>query len=87
MSLLTPKAVRSLIGATLIMISVGSLYTFGSLTPYITSYLHYHLEPNIQIIELNIINPVSYACMPVGMIVGYLQRNSDPTWQPKSISD
>lgn len=50
MTVLTRRAVVSVIGATLIMISVGSLYTFGSLTPYIASYLHYHLEPNIQII-------------------------------------
>ena len=68
--MLTVRSVLAVVGAVLIMIDVGSLYTFGTLTPYITSYLHYHKNPDVAIIDVNIINPISFFCMPVGMIGG-----------------
>lgn len=30
---------------TLVMLVLGSIYTFGALTPYISSYLFYHGDP------------------------------------------
>lgn len=68
--MLTVRSVLAVVGAVLIMIDIGSLYTFGTLTPYIASYLNYHKNPDVQLIEINIINPISYFCMPVGMIIG-----------------
>ena len=36
------KGISSLIGGTIIMLVIGSLYTFGTLTVYISSYLHFY---------------------------------------------
>jgi len=42
---LTPKSVLILASGFLTMLVFGSIYTFGALTPYISSYLYYHNDP------------------------------------------
>lgn len=68
--MITAAAVLSLVGGTLIMMVIGSLYTFGALAPYIASFLHYRGSPDTHIRDLNLISPVSYFTLPIGMIMG-----------------
>ena len=35
------EKIRTVISVTIIMITLGSLYTFGAIIPYLSSYLYY----------------------------------------------
>ena len=84
--MITPKGIFSLLGAVLIMVVIGSLYCFGALSPYIASYLHYHGSPSIKMKDLNLINPISFTTLPIGIIMGYLSSHLAPSWGPRSTS-
>jgi Sec-independent protein secretion pathway component TatC len=58
------------VGAVVIFLDIGSLYCFGAMAPYITSYLSWQTNTNVQIIDIAIINPISFMMMPIGMIIG-----------------
>lgn len=66
------KGVTSLIGGTIVMIVIGSLYTFGTFTSYIASYLHYHDNPEVQTVNISLVFPFLLTFMNVGVIIGYL---------------
>jgi hypothetical protein len=40
--------VLALIGGFSLHLTLGTLYCFGNLTSYMTSYLRHHVHPNIQ---------------------------------------
>lgn len=41
------EAVRTLIGSFLILVTLGSMYSWGNMTTYVTSYMRAYLNPGI----------------------------------------
>ena len=65
---------RTLISATIIMITLGSLYTFGAIIPYLSSYLYYQGHETSQT-TLSIVYTMAVVMMNVGMFINaYLTR-------------
>lgn len=54
----------------IIMLVVGSLYTFGTLTVYISSYLRLHGSPDITTVDIGLIFPFILIAMNGGLIIG-----------------
>lgn len=52
---------------TLILVVLGSIYTFGALTPYIASYLHYHNDPTSNT-ALSVLFTAALVCTNLGQI-------------------
>jgi len=44
---LTSAQITSLVGGALTMMVQGSLYVFGTIIPYLASYLYYHGKTNV----------------------------------------
>jgi hypothetical protein len=66
------KGISSLIGGTIIMLVIGSLYTFGTLSVYISSYLHYYSDPSIKTVTIAPILPFLLSSMNLGILIGYI---------------
>lgn len=56
---------------TIVLIVLGSLYTFGSLTPYIYSYLYYQ-GSEVSLVALSILFTIAIIMVNVGMSLGNL---------------
>lgn len=66
----TLSAVMSLVSGLILMLVVGSLYTFGTLTVYISSYLRGHGWQDITTVQIGIIFPFILIFMNGGIIIG-----------------
>lgn len=66
----TWKGVLSLIAGFIIMLVIGSLYTFGTLSVYITSYLVTQGEPHITTADVAVIFPINLILINAGIIIG-----------------
>lgn len=66
------KGISSLIGGTIIMLVIGSLYTFGTLSVYISSYLNYYSDPSIKTVTIAPILPFLLSSMNLGILIGYI---------------
>ena len=56
----------SLVAGTVVLIVLGSLYTFGSLTPYIYSYLYYQ-GSEVSLVTLSILFIIAIIIANVGI--------------------
>jgi hypothetical protein len=59
------------VSGVVLMLVVGSLYTFGTLTVYISSYLRHHGSPDISTVTIGLIFPFILLAMNGGIIIGY----------------
>jgi hypothetical protein len=64
------KAILSLVSGLILMLVIGSLYTFGTLTVYISSYLRNHGSPDITTVQIGLIFPFILIAMNLGIIIG-----------------
>lgn len=63
----------ALASGTLLLIVLGSLYTFGTITPYISSYLYYHNDETSST-ALSILFTLAVILINVGQVLSsYLQ--------------
>lgn len=59
----------SLLSGFLITFVFGSLYTLGTITPYIASYIHYSDDPNIYAVDVSILYPTYMVSQVVGIVL------------------
>ena len=62
----TISQVTSLVSGVLVLIVLGSLYTFGAITPYISSYLYYQGE-DVSTLQTSITFTLAVVMLNVGM--------------------
>jgi hypothetical protein len=67
----TFKAVLSLVSGFIVMLVIGSIYTYGTLSVYIASYLSLQGSPNITTVDIGILFPLSLLALNIGIIIGY----------------
>ena len=58
----------SLISGFLITFVFGSLYTLGTITPYVASYIHYNDDPKIYAVDVSILYPTYMVSQIVGIM-------------------
>lgn len=63
------KKISSLFSGCLIHIVLGATYTFGTITPYIASYIKYFGDPNVQVVDISINYPVMMISQVLGMFL------------------
>lgn len=51
------RQILSLISGCMIHTVFGAMYTLGTITPYITSYIYYKTNPNIRVVDVSINYP------------------------------
>ena len=70
--------VVALVSGTVVLVVLGSLYTFGSLTPYIYSYLYYQ-HSEVSLVALSVLFTTAIIMINVGMALStsFLQRFSN----------
>ena len=59
----------SLLSGFLITFVFGSLYTLGTITPYIASYIHYENDPTIYAVDVSILYPTYMVSQVVGIVL------------------
>ena len=64
------KGLMGCIGGFMIHLVIGSLYQWGLVSPYITSYFKLHRYPEIQNKDMGVIFPIMMFCIGVTMKVG-----------------
>lgn len=70
----TLSQIASLISGVLVLIVLGSLYTFGAITPYISSYLYYHGN-DISTLQMSITFTLAVIMLNFGMpLASYASR-------------
>ena len=62
------EKIRTVVSATIIMITLGSLYTFGAIIPYLSSYLYYQGNQTPSA-SLAIVYTMATVNMNVGMFI------------------
>ena len=62
------KGPLSLVAGLLIHTAFGSVYTLGAVTPYIASFLKYHGDPNIEVVDASINYPILLTAQNIGII-------------------
>lgn len=65
----TYSQVNSLVGGISVLIVLGSLYTFGAIIPYISSYLYYKGE-DVSSLQLSIVFTLAIIMINFGMPIG-----------------
>lgn len=60
----------SLVSGVIVMLVVGSLYTFGTLVVYVSSYLRINGQPEVTTVKLGLIFPFFLVMMNVGLVLG-----------------
>lgn len=68
---MTTAGVLSLVAGFVVMLVIGSLYTFGTLSIYMTSYLKTQHNSNIKTTDVAVIFPINLVMINIGIIVGY----------------
>lgn len=66
------------------MLVVGSLYTFGTFTVYISSFLRLHGSPDLTTVDVGLIFPFILIAMNGGLILGYCLGKTGRSWQNAS---
>ena len=61
------RQILSLISGCLVHTVFGAIYTLGTVTPYIASYLKYHGNPNIQVVDVTILYPIALIFQNIGL--------------------
>lgn len=61
--------ILSLISGFLITFVFGSLYTLGTITPYIASYIHYEDDPSIYAVDVSILYPTYMVSQVFGIVL------------------
>lgn len=70
------KKVLSLISGCLTHTVFGAIYTLGTITPYIASFIFYNTNPNIRVVDVSINYPVLMISQTIGIILSmYLKFN------------
>ena len=59
----------SLVAGCLACITLGGVYTFGAVAPYIASYLKYHGNEDIKVVDVTIMSPIAQWCQQAGLIL------------------
>ena len=59
----------SLVAGCLACITLGSIYTFGSVVPYIASYLKYHGDEDIKVVDVTVLLPIGLWFKQIGLIL------------------
>lgn len=59
----------SLVAGCLSFITLGGVYAFGGIAPYIASYLKYHGNEDIEVVDVTILNPIGLWSQQAGMIL------------------
>lgn len=52
------RRILSLVSGCLVHTVFGSTYSLGTITPYVASYLKYHGNENIQVVDIAILYPL-----------------------------
>ena len=63
------KKKLSLLSGLMIHSEFGAMYTLGTITPYIASYLKYHGNPDIQVVDVGVNYPVMMVSITTALIV------------------
>ena len=63
------KRKLSLLSGLMIHSEFGAMYTLGTITPYIASYLKYNGNPNIQVVDVGINYPIMMVCITTALIL------------------
>lgn len=63
------RRILSLISGCLIHTVFGAMYTLGTITPYIASYLKYSGNPNIKVVDISINYPLLMIAENLGIIL------------------
>ena len=63
------KKKLSLVSGLTIHSEFGAMYTLGTITPYIASYLKHHGNPDIQVVDVSINYPIMMAFLTAGLIL------------------
>jgi hypothetical protein len=58
----------SLVSGFLITFVFGALYTLGTITPYVASYIHYKNNPNIYAVDVSILYPTYMVSQIFGIV-------------------
>lgn len=66
------KAVRTVVGSFLILVSLGSLYSWGNMTTYVTSYMRVYLDPSIT--QLDTVWVLSGGVLAMPLFVSFTER-------------
>ena len=59
----------ALLSGCLVHTVFGAIYTLGTVTPYIGSYLKYHGNPDIQVVDVSVLYPVALTFQNIGLIL------------------
>jgi len=72
-------SIISLVSGFLIHMTFGATYTLGTVTPYIASYIFYHSDPNIKVVDLSAIYPINMMFQSFGIALSmiFLQKKLD----------
>lgn len=62
------KKVCSLISGCMVHTVYGSVYTLGTVTPYIATYLKYGGDTNIKVVDISILYPLIMIFENIGII-------------------
>lgn len=63
------KKPLSLLSGLFIHSEFGAMYTLGTITPYIASYLKYHGQPGIHVADVAVNYPIMMVSLTTGMIL------------------
>ena len=63
------RQVLALVSGCLVHTVFGAIYTLGTVTPYIGSYLKYHGNPDIQVVDISILYPIALTFQNIGLIL------------------
>lgn len=63
-------AILSLVSGVIVMLVVGSLYTFGTLSVYMSSYLRINGSPDVTTVTVGLIFPFILIMMNAGLVIG-----------------
>jgi hypothetical protein len=59
----------SLISSFLIAFVFSAIYTLGTMTPYIASYIYHENDPTIKVVDVSILYPIYMAFQNIGILI------------------
>lgn len=69
------RRVLSLVAGCLIHFIFGSMYTLGTITPYIASHIYYKGDHSIKIVDVSINYPIMMITQTLGILVSMYSFN------------